>query len=111
MREQLSNQVKAHMLPALEQVAKSDSAEIRDGYISLIEEHLTGLTEEGAADCDPELLRLSPREFRVCQLIQMGQSGKEISRALSISFETLQTHRKNIRRKLSLRGKSISLYQ
>ena len=111
LREQLSNQVKAHMLPALEQVAKADSAEIRDGYISLIEEHLTGLTEEGAADCDPELLRLSPREFRVCQLIQMGQSGKEISRALSISFETLQTHRKNIRRKLGLRGKSISLYQ
>ena len=111
LREQLSNQVKAHMLPALEQVAKADSAEIRDGYISLIEEQLTGLTEEGAVDCDSELLRLSPREFRVCQLIQMGQSGKEISRALSISFETLQTHRKNIRRKLGLRGKSISLYQ
>ena len=111
LREQLSNQVKTCMLPALEQVAKADSAEIRDGYISLIEEHLTGLTEEGVTDCDPELLRLSPREFRVCQLIQMGQSGKEISRALSISFETLQTHRKNIRRKLDLRGKSISLYQ
>ena len=111
LREQLSNQVKAHMLPALEQVAKADSAEIRDGYISLIEEQLTGLTEEGAVDCDSELLRLSPREFRVCQLIQMGQSGKEISRALSISFETLQTHRKNIRRKLGLRGKSVSLYQ
>ena len=111
LREQLSNQVKAHMLPALEQVAKADSAEIRDGYISLIEEQLTGLTEEGTIDCDPDLLHLSPREFRVCQLIQMGQSGKEISRTLSISFETLQTHRKNIRRKLGLRGKSISLYQ
>ena len=111
LREQLSNQVKTRMLPALEQVAKADSAEIRDGYISLIEEHLTGLTEDGATDRTPELLRLSPREFRVCQLIQMGQSGKEISRALSISFETLQTHRKNIRRKLGLRGKSTSLYQ
>ena len=111
LRVQLTNQVKTHMLPALEQVAKADSAEIRDGYISLIEGHLTGLTEEGMTDCDPELLRLSPREFRVCQLIQMGQSGKEISKFLSISFETLQTHRKNIRRKLGLRGKSTSLYQ
>lgn len=111
LRVQLSNQVKSHMLPALEQVAKADSPEIRDGYISLIEGHLTGLTEEGMTDCDPELLRLSPREFRVCQLIQMGQSGKEISKFLSISFETLQTHRKNIRRKLGLRGKSTSLYQ
>ena len=111
LREQLSNQVKTRMLPALEQVAKADSAEVRDGYISLIEEHLSGLTEEGITAYDPELLRLSPREFRVCQLIQMGQSGKEISRALSISFETLQTHRKNIRRKLGLRGKRISLYQ
>lgn len=111
LREQLTNQVKAHMLPALEQVAKADSTEIRDGYICLIEEHLTGLTGNGVAECSSELLRLSPRELRVCQLIQMGQSGKEISKFLSISFETLQTHRKNIRRKLDLRGKSTSLYQ
>jgi len=110
LREQLTNQVKAHMLPALERVAKADSAEIRGGYISLIEEHLAGLAEDGAADLDPELLRLSPRELRVCQLIQMGRNGKDISKYLSISFETVQTHRKNIRRKLGLRGKGTSLY-
>lgn len=110
LREQLTHQVKAHMLPALERVANADSEEIRGGYISLIEEHLTGLAEEGAGHLDPELLRLSPREIRVCQLIQMGRSGKEISKYLSISFETVQTHRKNIRRKLGLRGKGTSLY-
>ncbi len=111
LREHLTNQVKAQMLPALERIAKADTAEIREGYKSIIEEQLVDLADDGSGELDPELLRLSPREVEVCQLIQVGRSGKEIAEFLNMSFETVQTHRKNIRRKLGLRGSKTSLYK
>jgi DNA-binding NarL/FixJ family response regulator len=53
--------------------------------------------------------QLTPREMDICRLIQQSWQGRAIAEELGISFETLQTHRKNIRRKLGLKGGKISL--
>lgn len=110
LRERLSSQVRKRMLPALDRMVKTDAPEVREGYRSVIEEHLTGLAEAGSGPLGADLLRLSPREMEVCGLIQLGRSGKEIAELLNMSFETVQTHRKNIRRKLGLRGSRTSLF-
>lgn len=110
LRENLSNQVKKQMLPALDRIAKENVPEIREGYRTVIEDQLADLTGSNGTETDAALLRLSPRELEVCQLIQLGRSGKEIAELLSMSFETVQTHRKNIRKKLGLRGKNTSLF-
>lgn len=110
MREQLTSQVKKQMLPALERITTSDIPEVREGYKSVIEDQLVDLASNSSGEFDSELLRLSPREMEVCQLIQLGRSGKEIAELLTMSFETVQTHRKNIRRKLGLRGQKASLF-
>lgn len=110
MREQLTSQVKKQMLPALERITASDAHEVREGYRNVIEDQLVDLAGESSGEFDSELLRLSPREMEVCQLIQLGRNGKEIAQLLNMSFETLQTHRKNIRRKLGLRGRKASLF-
>lgn len=109
-RENLTNQVKKQMLPALDHIARSEEAEIREGYKTVIEEQLAELAGDQGGETDATLLRLSAREMEVCQLVQLGKSGKEIAEILSMSFETVQTHRKNIRKKLGLRGKKTSLY-
>lgn len=51
-----------------------------------------------------EIIENSPtkREMDVIQLIAEGYTTKEIAKALSISFETVQTHRKNILNKFHL---------
>ena len=110
MREQLTSQVKKQMLPALERITTSNIPEVREGYKSVIEDQLVDLANDSSGEFDSELLRLSPREMEVCQLIQLGRSGKEIAGLLNMSFETVQTHRKNIRRKLGLRGRKASLF-
>lgn len=46
---------------------------------------------------------LSPRERQVLQLITDGKTSKEIAQLLFISVHTVHNHRKNIRRKLSIR--------
>ncbi|MFW2365664.1 MAG: helix-turn-helix transcriptional regulator, partial [Desulforhopalus sp.] len=41
---------------------------------------------------------------------QAGSTSKDIADGLAISIETVQTHRKNIRRKLGLSGKDVNLF-
>ena len=43
-------------------------------------------------------------------MIQSGATSKDIADGMAISIETVQTHRKNIRRKLGLSGKDVNLY-
>lgn len=110
MREQLTSQVKKQMIPALERITTSDALEVREGYKNIIEDQLVDLAGDSPGVYDAELLRLSPREMEVCRFIQLGRSGKEIAELLNMSFETVQTHRKNIRKKLNLRGRKVSLF-
>jgi DNA-binding NarL/FixJ family response regulator len=49
----------------------------------------------------PELL--TPREASVLEHLQAGRSNAEIALALSVSVETVRTHRRNIYRKLGVR--------
>jgi DNA-binding NarL/FixJ family response regulator len=46
---------------------------------------------------------LTDRELTVLQLLGTGLSTREIASQLNVSFKTIETHRENIKRKLSIR--------
>jgi DNA-binding CsgD family transcriptional regulator len=50
---------------------------------------------------------LTPRELEVVQLISSGFTDREIANMLSISSKTVNTHRKNILRKLSVKNTAL----
>ncbi|MBL9171357.1 MAG: response regulator transcription factor [Verrucomicrobiales bacterium] len=50
--------------------------------------------------------RLTPREREIVQCLAEGKSNKETADALSISINTVETHRKNVMGKLRLRSAS-----
>jgi DNA-binding NarL/FixJ family response regulator len=52
--------------------------------------------------------QLSPTERRIMQLIGNGKSSKEIGTELSIHYRTVENHRTNICRKLSLEGEGAN---
>jgi DNA-binding CsgD family transcriptional regulator len=52
---------------------------------------------------------LSTAEMRVAAMIKNGLTSKEIATKLSISVDTVKTHRKNIRKKLNIQNASIDL--
>ncbi len=56
-----------------------------------------------------DLLSLTPTEMEICSYIRSGQSTKEIADLTHSSFETIQTHRKNIRKKMGLNGSKTAL--
>ena len=47
---------------------------------------------------------LSPREIEVLDLTEQGYTNQEIAESLSLSVETIKTHKKNIRKRLGLKG-------
>jgi DNA-binding NarL/FixJ family response regulator len=57
--------------------------------------------DAGTDSLGPELL--TPREADVLEHLRAGRSNAEIALALSVSVETIRTHRRNIYRKLGVR--------
>lgn len=98
------------LLPALERIGRESDAGVRDSYVNLVRDQLLKLTGDIDIECDAHLLKLSPTEMKICQFIQAGSATKDIAEALGLSAETIQTHRKNIRKKLGIRGRDVTLY-
>jgi DNA-binding NarL/FixJ family response regulator len=57
---------------------------------------------------DPLASKLTPTERRIMQLIAVGMTSKEIGGELSIHYRTVENHRTNISRKLSLDGEGAN---
>jgi two-component system response regulator NreC len=63
-----------------------------DGYLS----------DSGTGGGEDALSRLTGREREVLQLISEGKTNKEIARILSLSINTVESHRKHVMEKLDL---------
>jgi len=107
----LSERITTSILPGIEKIKSETQADIRQAYLALVRDQLIALTNGFDSEIDGDLLRLTKTELKICQFIRAGLSGKEICDSMNLSFETIQTHRKNIRKKLGLRGKTQSLHQ
>lgn len=108
LRGNLIEQVRKEVLPAVNRLAGEDSSSVRQAFVSALEEKISDLVDTPVKNV-PFVRRLTPREVDICRLIQQGWQGRAIAAELYISFETLQTHRKNIRRKLGLKGSPTPL--
>ncbi|WP_326991926.1 helix-turn-helix transcriptional regulator [Chitinophaga sp. 212800010-3] len=55
-------------------------------------------------NCLPAKYKLSPRELDIIRLIKEGKSTKQIAVVLELSIYTVETHHKNINRKLNVQS-------
>jgi two-component system response regulator NreC len=60
------------------------------------------LGDKADGDAEDGVARLTDREREVLQLIAEGKTNKEVAHALSVSVNTVETHRKHIMEKLDL---------
>lgn len=69
-----------------------------------------GLLQANSEPKEPEPLigNLTPTERRIMKLIALGKTSKEIGSELSIHYRTVENHRTNISRKLSLDGEGAN---
>jgi len=108
--QNLTNRIRTELVPGLERIRRNLEDEMVDQYFDLLKAQLVALTTGFEHSLDAGLMKLSKSELKICRFIKAGLSSKEICEAMNLSFETIQTHRKNIRKKLDLRGKEINLH-
>jgi DNA-binding NarL/FixJ family response regulator len=81
----------------------------RRKLVDQIEAAITDATSQSVDVMAGQLTCLSPAELRICELIRRGMGSKEIAAETGISVETVDTHRRNVRRKLKINNESVNL--
>ena len=100
--------VNSKILPIIEQFQKNKAFTKHWPEIDVVKAYLKELTA-GSKDEPGVIFILSNAELRVATMIKNGFSSPEIARLLSVSLDTVKTHRKHIRRKLNISNSKINL--
>ncbi|MCP4267272.1 MAG: PAS domain S-box protein [Candidatus Brocadiaceae bacterium] len=106
IKENITANVQNHILPILQKLRKKEKSH---HYIDLLQKALQDLTSSYGTNQIKNEAKLTPREIEICDMIKSGISGKEIAEILDISHGTIERHRNNIRRKLGIKNRKISL--
>ena len=84
-------------------------ADERRELLTQFEAAISNATSESLDWMSQKLAALTPAELRVCEMIRRGMGSKEIAAAVGISADTVETHRRNIRRKLRINNETVNL--
>ena len=96
------------VIPLLRQLADKAS-DVDRHYLQVIESSLRSVMTPVMTRLESICPDLTSREIEICGIIRQGYSSKQIASILSLSDQTVHSHRKSIRRKLNLNHKRISL--
>jgi PAS domain S-box-containing protein len=106
IKEDVAENVEKTLLPILSKLSLSEESL---KYKDLLAHHLQELASSFGHDISQKSYNLTLKEIEICNMIKGGLSNKEICGLLHISGQTVEKHRKNIRKKMGLTNKKINL--
>jgi len=101
------SQAKENLLPYVEKLKQTLNDERQKTLLGIIESNMTDVISQLPRRLISK--NLTPSELLVANLIKLGKTSKEIATVLNLSVKTIDTHRRNIRKKIGLRSKKQSL--
>ena len=105
----LVNNIKKLVIPYLEMMNQTGLQEDQARNVGMALANLNNIISPVANKMSHKLSKLSPRELEVALLVKDGKSTLEIADGLCISDSAVSVHRKNIRRKMGLKGRRVNL--
>jgi len=109
LEDNVLTNVKKLIVPYFEKIKKTKLDAQQEAFLSIIESNLNEIISPFTRKMSLKYLNLTPTEIRIANLIRHGSSSKEIAELLYVSPRTVETHRKNIRRKIGLKRKRANL--
>jgi PAS domain S-box-containing protein len=109
LEEKVLANIKEVVTPYLAKLQRSNLDPEQKRYLTIIRANLEGVTAPFVHQLSSKFFNLSSREINVANFILEGRGTKEIADILCISSNAIEFHRKNIRRKLGIKNKRVSL--
>jgi PAS domain S-box-containing protein len=97
------------ILPYLEKLKTKDLRDKQKAYVDIIDSNLNDIVSPLMRSLSARLIRLSPTEIQVINLIKQGKTTKEIAETMNLATSTIDFHRNNIRSKFGIKNKKINL--
>ena len=109
LEDQVSLNVKRLIVPYAEKLKKSGLDAKQMAYLKMLESHLNDIISPFAHKLSSKYSALTPAEIQTAFLVKDGKTTKEIAELLGLSIRTVECHRSNIRRKIGVKNKKVSL--
>lgn len=107
--ERIMANIRTLILPYVEKLRVQRPGRQDTALLNILETNLLQITSGFSQKLSSRFRGLSPQEIRIANLVMEGRQDKEIMEILNISFETVKTHRQNIRKKLGIYGERGNL--
>jgi len=95
--------------PYLDKLKDCRLTEQQQVLLDILRSNINELTSPFTSNFSTKLVRLTPAEIQVANLVKLGKRTKEIAGIMHLSPGTISIHRKNIRKKLDLTHQKANL--
>ena len=95
--------------PYLDKLKNTPLTDTQECYLALIEEAINNVTSPLIGSLRSTELTLTPAELQVANLVKFGRSTKEIAETSNLSLRTVESHKRNIRKKLGITDRKMAL--
>ena len=109
LAEQVLSNTSKLVEPFLDRLKESGLNEQQQVLVGIIQSNIEELTSPFANNFSNKLVRLTPSEIQVANMVKLGKRTKEIADIMHLSPGTISIHRKNIRKKLELTHQKTNL--
>jgi len=112
-RRELEDKVTANIQklvsPYVQRLRNASCDARQKAYLDILEANLNDIVSPFSRTLSSEYMKLSPTEVKISNLIKHGHTTKDIADLLNLSIKTVETHRRNIRRKIGICNKKENL--
>jgi len=101
--------VKQLIEPYFEKIKKTKLNAQQGALLRIVESNLNEIISPFMEEISLKHFNLTSTEIQIAKQIRYGDTTKKIAQFMNVSPRTVETHRKNIRRKIGLEGKKANL--
>ena len=109
LEERLVSNAKELLEPFLNKLKKIGLNRKQQSYVDILEFNLNDIISPIVHGLSLSLLKLTPSEIQIANLVRYGKTTKEIAQILNLSARTIEVHRNKIRQKVNITNKKINL--
>ncbi|MBN1548740.1 MAG: PAS domain S-box protein [Syntrophaceae bacterium] len=109
LEEDVLLNIKDLIFPYIDKLKKTGLNSLQSSYLNVILANLHDVISSFPSHLSVKYSDLTPAEIQIANLIKQGKSTKEVSEILGLSPRTIETHRRNMRKKLGIRSHGTNL--